>query len=105
MYLSMLACMLVSLAWHKIRRQKSWEHLSVLVGIYMVKGGMLIGGTNGPAFYTCLLIIIYNLSQICYNRAITNESDEGFSIIMFFVLWLIQLGFYRTGHREDFTAI
>jgi len=85
----MFLAMLVALAWHKIYRKRSWEHLSVLCGIYMIKGGMLIGKTSGPAFYTCLLIIIYYLSQICINRVTSDDEDLGFGVIMFFVLWLI----------------
>lgn len=47
-----------------ITNGKSWEYISVLYGIYMLKGGLLIGARTGPAFYTSMLVIIFYFGEL-----------------------------------------
>lgn len=101
----MLLCMIISLVYEKCYRRSTWEYLSVLCGIYMVKGGLLIGAKGGPAFYTCLLVQLFYFAELARNNFKQDGEEKGFFLFMFFVVWVIQNGFYRTGHREDFTAI
>lgn len=88
-----------------IRHKRSWEYISVLCGIYMIKGGLLIGAKTGPAFYTSLLVILYYFGELCKNRVNAMNDEETIGIIMYFMYWFVTIAFYRSGHREDFTAI
>jgi hypothetical protein len=97
----------IQLVMNKVfQKGHSWEYISVLYGIYMLKGGLLIGARTGPAFYTSLLVIIYyfgELMQQRHNYALDDRETTG--LVMFFMYWFVTIVFYRSGHREDFTAI
>jgi len=101
----MCVVIVVTFVWVKCKKQRSWEYLSVLTAIYLVKGGMLIGQASGPAFYTCLFINLYCVSLIVKGNVNKQGEQENLFLTMFYIYWLIEIGFYRTSHRENFTSI
>lgn len=87
MYFSMVVCIAISFVLIKWRANRSWEYFSVLVGIYILKGGMMVGGKFGPAVYSCLLVQAFYFGDVIFNKGSHNQ--QGLFLITFYVLWMM----------------
>lgn len=84
--------------------KKSWEHQSVLIGIYLVKAAMLVSGRNGPLLYTCLLTQIYCFANVINHRC-DSKPGATFLIHMLFVYFTMHQYFFRGSHRERINSV
>lgn len=83
-YASVIVACLVSTINYKVMLKKSWEHQSVLIGIYLCKAAMLVSGKNGPLLYTCLLTQMYSFANVINHRC-DSQPGATFLIHMMFV--------------------
>jgi hypothetical protein len=103
-YVAVVVCCLVSFAYFKLVKKKSWENVSVRNGLILTKAAMLVSGTTGPYVYFFLCLQFYSFALIVNHR---RDSKPGatFPIQIFFIFFTMQQYFFRTNHRERFSSL
>ena len=103
-YVAVAVCCLVSFAYFKLIKKKSWENVSVRNGLLLTKAAMLVSGTTGPFVYFFLCLQFYSFALIVNHR---RDSKPGatFPIQIFFIFFTMQQYFFRTNHRERFSSL
>lgn len=103
-YLSVVGFSLLTIGRVKFMQGKTWDNVSVRVGLFAAKAAMLVAGNTGPLTYFFMLLELYNFSLIINHR---NDSMPGatFPIQMFGVVFIMQQFFLRSNHRERIDSI
>jgi hypothetical protein len=88
-YISVLSACSISIFVYKVTQGKTYENVSVRLGIYIAKAAMLTTGLSGPLLYLCLIAQLYYFSIIINHR---NDSKPGATFVLhcFFVYFTMQ---------------
>ena len=102
--LGCLACMAVTTFHVKFVLGKTWDNVSVRCGLMLVKAAMIIDGHLGPLVYFCFILILYNFA-LMVNKRRDSQPGATLPLQIFFCMFLMHIGFIRSGHRERMSAV
>lgn len=102
--LGSVACMAITTVYIKFMQGKTWDNVSVRCGLMLAKAAMIVDGHLGPLVYVCFILILYNFA-LMVNKRRDSQPGATLPLQIFFCLFMMHVGFIRSGHRERMSSV